>query len=137
MLTKNASEDTDGSATALQLAPVRSALVCVSAGAGLALLALAGRAKMDAALSQRWVDVSFRPGTSVAQVLHIRAACSHVPDVTADPIARHLPAIDIVNSVRFNTTRASDANEAKLAACLAKFPAAVGVNPLDASDSGG
>jgi hypothetical protein len=137
MLTKNASANTDGSATPLQLAPVLLAVVRVSAGAGLALLALAGCAKMDAALSQRWVDVSFRPGTSVAQVLRIRAACSHAPDVTADPIARNLPVIDVVNSVRFDTTRASDADEADLAACLAKFPAAVGVNPQDASDSGG
>jgi hypothetical protein len=121
----------------LQLAPVLLTLVRASTGAGLALLTLAGCAKMDAALSQRWVDVSFRPGTSVAQVLRIRAACSHVPNVTADPIAGHLPALDIVNSVRFDTTRASNANEADLAACLAKFPAAVGVNPQDASDSGG
>jgi hypothetical protein len=64
---------------------------------------LAGCAKMDAALSQRWVDVSFKSGTSVAQVLRIRAACSHVPGVTADPISRNLPALDVVHSVRFNT----------------------------------
>lgn len=112
-------------------------MVRVSIAAGLALLTLAGCAKMDAALSQRWVDVSFKPGTSVAQALRIRAACSHVPNVTADPIPRHLPALDIVNSMRFNTTRASDANVANLTTCLAKFPAAVGVNPQDAGDSGG
>jgi hypothetical protein len=109
----------------------------VSAGAGLALLTLAGCAKMDAALGQQWVDVSFKPGTPVAQVLRIRAACSHVPNVTADPIARNLPAIDVVNSVRYDTTRASDANVAKLASCLAKFPAALGVNPQDSGDDGG
>ena len=121
----------------LQPAPALPTLVRVSITAGLALLTLAGCAKMDAALSQRWVDVSFRPGTSVAQVLRIRAACSRVPNVKAVPIARNLPALDIVHSVRFNTTRASDANEAELTTCLAKFPAAVGVNPQDASDSGG
>ena len=92
---------------------------------------------MDAALSQRWVDVSFKPGTSVAQVLRVRSACSHVPNVTADPIPRNLPALDIVHSVRFNTTRASDANVAMLTTCLMNFPAAVGVNPQDASGSGG
>ena len=105
--------------------------------AGLALLTLAGCAKMDAALSQRWVDVSFKPGTSVAQVLRIRAACSHVPNVTADPIPRNLPPLDVVHSVRFDTTSASDANVAKLTTCLMNFPAAVGVNPQDASDSAG
>ncbi len=108
-----------------------------SAAAGLALLAVAGYAQMDAVLSQRWVDVSFRPDTSVSQVLRIRAACSHVPNVTADPVPRNLPALDVVHSIRFNTTRASDANVAKLETCLAKFRAAVGINPQDASDSGG
>ena len=92
---------------------------------------------MNSALSQRWVDVSFKPGTSVTQVLRIRAACSHVPHVTAAPVNRKLPTIDIVNSMRFNTTRASDADVANLTACLAKFPAAVGVNPQDSSNSGG
>ncbi len=116
-------------------APGLAALVRVSA-AGLALLALAGCAKMDAGLSQRWVDVSFKPGTTVAQVLHIRAACSHVPNVTAVPIARDAPALDIVNSVRFNTTRASDADVAELTTCLSKFPAEAGVDPQDASDEG-
>ncbi len=117
--------------------PALAVLVRVSATAGLALLTLAGCAKMDAALAQQWVDVSFKPGTSVAQVLRIRAACSHVPNVTADPIPRDLPALDIVHSMRFNTTRASDANVAELQTCLAKFPAAVGVNPQDSTDTGG
>lgn len=116
---------------------MRLKLVCVSASAGLALLTLAGCAKMDAALGQQWMDVSFKSGTSVAQVLRIRAACSHVPNVTADPIPRNLPPLDIVNSVRFDTTRASDANQAALATCLAKFPAAIGVNPQDSGDEGG
>ena len=109
----------------------------MSAAAGLALLALGGCAKMDAALGQQWVDVSFKSGTSVAQVLRIRAACSHVPNVKADPIPRNLPALDIVNSVRFDTTKASDANQADLAKCLAKFPSAVGINPQDSGDQGG
>jgi hypothetical protein len=112
-------------------------LTVATAVAGLVLPTLAGCAKMDAALSQRWVDVSFKSGTSVAQVMRIRAACSHVPNVTADPIPRNLPALDVVHSVRFDTTRASDANVAKLTACLANFPATVGVDPQDASDSGG
>jgi hypothetical protein len=38
-----------------------------TAVASLALPTLAGCAKMDAALSQQWVDVTFKPGTSVAQ----------------------------------------------------------------------
>ena len=49
-------------------APIRST------AAGLALLTVAGCGQMDTALSQRWMDVSFKPGTSVAQVPRIRAA---------------------------------------------------------------
>ena len=73
----------------------------------------------------------------MTQVLRIRAACSHVPNVTAVPIPRKLPALDIVHSVRFDTTRASDADVADLTVCLSKFPAEVGVNPQYTSDNGG
>jgi hypothetical protein len=59
-----------------------------------------------------------------------------VPNVTADPISRNLPVLDVVHSVRFNTTRASDANMAKLTTCLTNFPATVGVDPQDASGGG-
>jgi hypothetical protein len=92
---------------------------------------------MDAALSQQWVDVSFKPGTPVAQVLHIRAACARLPNVTAAPIPRNQPALDTAAAVRFNTTNASDANIAELETCLAKFPATIGFDPQDTSDSGG
>lgn len=107
------------------------------ATAVLALLALTGCAKFDAALSKRWVDVSFRAGTTVAQVKQVRTACSHVPNVTVPPIRRNLPAIDIVQGLRFNTTNATDADVAQLQICVSKFPAAIGFNPQDSSDSGG
>ena len=116
---------------------VLPALVRWSVVAGLAMLMLAGCAKMDAALSQRWVNVSFKAGTPVAEVLRIRAACSHVPNVSAHPIPHNLPALDVVSSVRFDITNATDANTAELEACLARFPAAVGIDPEDASGSGG
>jgi hypothetical protein len=115
----------------------RTAVTRVSAMAGLTLLTLAGCAKMNAALSQQWIDVSFKPGTSVTEVLRIRAACSHVPNVTAAPLHRKLPAIDIVNSVRYDTSKATNANVAELSQCLAKFPAAAGVTPQDSTDNGG
>ena len=107
------------------------------AAVGLAALTLTGCAKFNEALSQRWVDVSFRAGTTVAQVKQIRSACSHVPNVTAAPIRRDQPTIQIVQGLRFNTTNASDANVAQLQICVSKFPAAVGFDPQDASDSGG
>jgi len=107
------------------------------AAVGLAALTLAGCAKFNEALSQRWVDVSFRAGTTVEQVKQVRAACSHVPNVTAAPIHSDQPAIDVTAGLRFNTTDASDANVAQLQMCVSKFPAAVGFDPLDASDRGG
>jgi len=104
---------------------------------GLAALTLAGCAKFNEALSQRWVDVSFRAGTTVAQVKQVRAACAHVPNVTVQKIRQNQPAIDITAGLRFNTTNASDANVAQLQMCVSKFPAAVGFDPGDASDNGG
>ncbi len=97
---------------------------------------MAGCVKMNAALSQTWADVSFRSATPVATVLHVRAACSHVPNVTAAPIHRNLPAIDIAQSVRYDTTRASNANVAELQQCLQKFPSVTGFSLQDASDNG-
>jgi hypothetical protein len=116
---------------------VPSAVARRSAVAGLAVLMLAGCAKFDAALSQRWVNVTFKPGTPAAQVLHIRAACSHIPNVSAKPIPRNAPASEVASLVSYDITNASDANTAELEGCLAKFPAAVGVDPEDAGGSGG
>lgn len=115
----------------------RRAVTCGLAAAGVAVLTLAGCAKFNEALSQRWVDVSFRSGTTVEQVKEIRAACSHVPNVKAAPIRFDQPTIDIVQGLRFNTTDASDANVAQLQVCVSKFPAAIGFDPQDSSDSGG
>jgi hypothetical protein len=112
--------------------PVARAL----AAAGIAALALTGCAKMDAALSRTWVDISFKPGTSVAAVLRIRAACSHIPNVTAVPLRHHLRAADAAASVQYDTTKASNANVAQLQLCLQKYPAVIGFDPQDSSDSG-
>jgi hypothetical protein len=109
-------------------------LVRASIAAGLTLLALSGCAKFDASLSQQWVDVHLKPDTTMAQVLRIRAACAHVPNVTVVPIPRSEPPVDMVQSIRFNTTGASDANVAELETCLAKYPAVNGVDQQDASD---
>jgi len=97
---------------------------------------LAGCAKMDAALSQQWVTVSFKSNTTVATVLHVRQACSHVPNVTAAPIHRTKAAIDMIDALRYDTTNASDANLAQLQVCLQRFPSVAGLNFQTAGDSG-
>ncbi len=112
--------------------PVARAL----AAAGIAALTLTGCAKMDAALSKTWVNISFKPGTPAAAVLRIRAACSHIPNVTAVPLRRHLPAIDVAASVQYDTTKASNANIAQLQLCLQNYPAVIGFDPQDSSDNG-
>ena len=91
---------------------------------------------MDAALSQQWVTVSFKANTTVATVLHVRLACSHVPNVTAAPIHRTKAAIDMIGALRYDTTNASDANLAQLQVCLQRFPSVTGLNFQTAGDSG-
>ncbi|MGH3275269.1 MAG: hypothetical protein ACRDNZ_13220 [Streptosporangiaceae bacterium] len=107
--------------------------------AGAAVLAgsLAGCAKFDAALGRQWVEVTFQPTTTVAQLEHIRTACSHIPNVTAYPFPKQHTVINLMNSVRYDTTRASDANVAQLQQCLEKFPAVQGFTPMDTGDEGG
>jgi hypothetical protein len=91
---------------------------------------------MSAALGRQWVEVTFRPSTSVAQLEHIRAACSHVPNVTAYPFPRQHTVINLMSGVRYNTTNASLANVAQLQQCLQRYPAVQGFTPMDAGDAG-
>lgn len=94
--------------------------MCGLAAAALALLA--GCAKMDSSLGQQWVDVQLAPNTTLAAARHVTTACSHVPGVRAVPAKPTSPG-HLVGSVRFYTTHASDADMARLQACLQRFPA--------------
>jgi hypothetical protein len=106
--------------------------------AGLAALAVAvsGCAKFDAALGQQWIQVELAPTTTVAQLQHIRSACAHIPNVTAYPFPKQHSVINMINSVRYNTDNATDANVAQLEQCLQKFPQVQGVTPMDSGDEG-
>jgi hypothetical protein len=114
----------------------RRAAAAAGLGAVVAGAALTGCAKMDAALSQQWVTVSFKANTTVATLLHVRQACSHVPNVTATPIHRTKAAIDMIDALRYDTTNATDANLAELQQCLQRFPSVAGLDFQDAGDSG-
>ena len=103
---------------------------------GLTIATLAGCAKMDAALSQQWVTVSFKANTSVATLLHVRQACSHVQNISAPPIKQTKAAIEMVDALRYNASNASPANLAELQECLQKFPSVQGIDETDASDDG-
>jgi len=104
--------------------PRRAAAAVIAVAA----LALAGCAKFDAALGQQELVVAFKPGTSQATMLKARAACSHLPDATPEPVPTALNATSGVYDVRFRIDQASDADIARLEGCLAKFPSIQGVN---------
>jgi hypothetical protein len=100
------------------------------------LLVLTGCAKMDAALDKQWVTVSFSANTTVAQELHVRAACSHVPNVRPMALPSHRTLINSMSAVAYNTTNASDGNVAQLQECLSKFKFVQGITQQTAGDEG-
>jgi hypothetical protein len=106
-----------------------------AAAAVLLALALAGCAKFDAALGQRWAVVHFSSDTPVATLLKVRAACSHVPNVHAERLPRARNAATMVYAVRYQTDNASDANLAALQICLQRFPSVAGIDFEDSSNS--
>jgi hypothetical protein len=107
---------------------------CALSVAAAAIVALAGCAKFDAAMGQQWIDVTFSSTTTVSAARHIADACSqitnvHVQAVTADPAHT-----GFIESVRYNTSQASDAQMARLQVCLQKFPAVQGVTLNDSGE---
>jgi hypothetical protein len=103
------------------------------------LAGLTGCARMDAALTRQWMTVVFTPHVKVADVLHVRAACSHIQNTP--PLPMPVPApnkpIKLIYGVRFDTTNSSPANLAELQVCLQKFKLVLGVNAQDTGSQGG
>jgi hypothetical protein len=114
----------------------RRRLAGLAAGAAALAVSLSGCAKFDSALGQQWVQVTFGPSTTVAQLEHIRATCAHIPNVSAYPFPKQHTVINLMNSVRYNTDNATLANVAQLTQCLEKFPAVQGVTSEDSGDDG-
>ena len=100
-------------------------------------VSVTGCARMDASLDQTWVDVTFKPNTSVPTIQHVRRSCARVPNVRAEPLRRPYTVINLMSGVRFDTTRATDANVAELQICLQKFSSVQGFTPGDTGDEGG
>lgn len=117
------------------MSPSRSLISTALAGA--LLLTLGGCAKMDASLGKQWVDVTFKPNTTLATLQRVRVACAHVPNVHPDPLPKVHSVINLMAGVRFDTTQASDANVAQLQECLQKFSSVQGFTPQDSGDEGG
>ena len=117
-------------------AAAAAAAGAVALALGLALGA-AGCAKFDAALGQQWATVSFKPDTSVATMLKVRTACSHIPNVKAQALPGQRNPVTMNGAVTYRTDRASDANLAQLQQCLQRYPAVAGISFQDSGDAGG
>jgi len=115
----------------------RNGVVAFAAAGIVAVLALTGCAKMDAALAQQWMVVNFGPGTSAITALHVRTACSHIQNTPPLALPAQRTAATVMYDIRFDTTNASPANVAELQTCLQKFPSVQGVTPQDTGDEGG
>ena len=116
--------------------PATTAAGAVALALGLALGA-AGCAKFDAALGQQWATVSFKPDTSVATMLKVRTACSHIPNVKAQALPGQRNPVTMNGAVTYRTDRASDANLAQLQQCLQRYPSVAGISFQDSGDAGG
>lgn len=102
-----------------------------AAGAGLAVvlaMAMTGCAAFDATFGQREAVVHFRPQTSNAVRLRVRAACSHVARATPEPLPTDHLASDMSYDVRYRIDNASDADLARLQQCLQRFPSVTGID---------
>jgi hypothetical protein len=108
------------------------ALLAVAA----ATASLAGCSQMDQALDKQWMTVDFSPSTSSATALHVRAACSHVPNTPPLPLPEKSNALDVMYGIEYNTTNSSPANLAQLQICLGKFKSVLGVDAEDTGDEG-
>lgn len=121
--------------------PAARRRAAVSAPAVAAVLAVAvalgGCSRMNAALDKQWVDVTFKPSTTLAGIEKVRSACSHVPNVHPYPLPRKPSVLNLMAGVRFDTTSATEANVAQLQECVQKFRSVQGFTPGDEGDEGG
>ena len=115
--------------------PRRMGRLAGAVAAAVALLALAGCARFDAALGQRQAVVTFTTSATKAQKLNVRSACATVPNVTPQAVPSGGSSPYALQELTFEIDHASDANVAQLEKCLNRFPAVVaGVTLQDSSD---
>jgi hypothetical protein len=134
---------TVGKLTSVPEPPTRAIRLRLRVGAAAALAAalaggpvLAGCSKFNAALGQRWATVNFKANTSIATLLQVRAACSHIPNVHAEALPRKQTPATMIYALTYRTDNASDANLAQLQVCLTRFPSVAGIQFGDSGDAG-
>jgi hypothetical protein len=105
-------------------------------GAVLAVTAVAGCSRFDAALGQRQAIVTFSDSATLSQRLAVRAACAKIPNVTPQPLPSNLNAAYALPQVIYQINQASNADIARLQVCVSKFPSVSGFTLQDSSDEG-
>jgi hypothetical protein len=90
-------------------------------------LAAAGCAAFDRAFGKREAVVHFQPNTPAAEMLKVRAACSHLAAAKPEPIPRRALKADLPYDVKYEVSQASDAQVARLEQCLQRFPSVAGI----------
>ena len=109
-------------------APHPGRILAAAIAAAALCLATAGCASFDRAFGKREAVVQFQPDTSVAEMMKVRAACSHLPAAKAEPIPRHALKVDMPYNIRYEVSQASDAQISRLQQCLERFPSVVGID---------
>ena len=90
-------------------------------------LAAAGCASFDRAFGKREAVVQFQPNTPAAEIMRVRAACSHLAAAKVEPIPRHALKVQLPDDIRYEVSQASDAQIARLTQCLNRFSSVTGV----------
>jgi hypothetical protein len=110
------------------LIPAVILAVCVAGASGCA--------SMDKALGQQQAIVTFQDNASIATRLQVRAACGKLPNVSPQPLPSGVPLAESLDQVVYQVNNASDADEARLQECLAKYPSVLGLSFSDSTDQG-
>jgi hypothetical protein len=108
-------------------APHPGQILAAAAAATALCLAAGGCASFDRAFGKREAVVQFQPNTPAAEMLKVRAACSHLAAAKPAPIPRHGLKVQLPDDIRYEVSQASDAQIARLTQCLDRFPSVTGV----------
>lgn len=108
-------------------APHPGQILAAAAAATALCLAVGGCASFDRAFGKREAVVQFQPNTPAAEMLKVRAACSHLAAAKPEPIPRHVLKVDLPDDIRYEVSQASDAQIARLTQCLDRFHSVVGI----------
>jgi len=114
--------------------PVLPRVVVAAALSAVAIGAVAGCSKFNAAMGQQQAIVSFKSGATLADRLAVRTTCGKLPAVTVPslPDLKRYPYA--LQELTFGVSDADDSQVANLEKCLDRFPSVEGITLQDSSD---